>query len=63
MSEQSLRLGRHRGGAESRAVALARIGGKGELGHQQQLAARIAERQVHAALRVAEDPVGEQALE
>ncbi len=63
MSEQSRRFVWHRRGGESRAVALAGIGGKGELGHQQQVAARVAEGQVHAALRIAEDPVGEQAFE
>ena len=63
MAEQSRRFVWQRRSGESRAVALAGVGGKGELGHEQQAAARIAEGQVHAALRIAEDPVGEQALE
>ena len=51
-------LGRRRA-AESRARALRGVGNQGELGHQQQAAADLAQVQVHAPLGIREDPVGE----
>ena len=59
----SVRRLRVRGGAESGACALVGVGGQRELRHQQQAAADIGERQIHAPGLVFEDPVAEHALE
>jgi len=54
---------RRRRGAEARAQAAAGIGGQRELRHQQQAAAGVLERQVHAPFAVAEHAVAQQLLQ
>jgi hypothetical protein len=46
--------------AASRAGALSCVGGEGELRHQQQTTADVAQAQIHPALAVAENAVAEQ---
>src|SRR5215472_7077545 len=57
MAEQALALGRRRGRGEARTLALAGVGGQGELRHQEEAALHLAEVQVHAPLGIREHPV------
>jgi len=62
VEHRTRRFGRG-GGAETRPRALVGVRGERELRNQQQAAADVGHRQVHAPGVVAEDPVGEHARE
>jgi hypothetical protein len=60
--EKPLAVGRRRGAREAGPQAARCIGSQRELRHGEQLAADVLERQVHLALRVGKDAVGQHAL-